>query len=234
MLKDLVVDMEPFFDAYRSVMPFLVTSGNEPTRERIQTPGRPGPLRRHHQVHPVRRVHHLVPGLLERRAVLRPAGDRRRAPVHLRQPRRGHRPAPGDPQRQGGRVALPHHLQLHRGLPAGHRGHQGDPGSEAGADLPPLSRSAGLEVAGPDVDTWCVGAGTGHFHVAGTGSATLRPRGCGGRCWRSGRWRSRPTRRTARAGPPRWGPPGGPAARGPAWTPRGPGSPAAPSVASAR
>ncbi len=37
VLKDLVVDMEPFFDAYRSVMPFLVTSGNEPTRERIQT-----------------------------------------------------------------------------------------------------------------------------------------------------------------------------------------------------
>ena len=36
VLKDLVVDMEPFFDAYRSVMPFLVTSGNEPTRERIQ------------------------------------------------------------------------------------------------------------------------------------------------------------------------------------------------------
>ena len=37
VLKDLVVDMEPFFDAYRSVMPFLVTSGNEPTRERVQS-----------------------------------------------------------------------------------------------------------------------------------------------------------------------------------------------------
>ncbi len=37
VLKDLVVDMEPFFDAYRSVMPFLVTTGNEPTRERIQS-----------------------------------------------------------------------------------------------------------------------------------------------------------------------------------------------------
>ena len=35
--KDLIVDMEPFFDAYRSVMPFLVTSGNEPTRERLQS-----------------------------------------------------------------------------------------------------------------------------------------------------------------------------------------------------
>src|ERR687890_327394 len=37
VLKDLVVDMEPFFDAYRSVMPFLVTTGNEPTRERVQS-----------------------------------------------------------------------------------------------------------------------------------------------------------------------------------------------------
>ncbi len=37
VLKDLVVDMEPFFDAYRSVMPFLVAGGNEPTRERLQS-----------------------------------------------------------------------------------------------------------------------------------------------------------------------------------------------------
>ena len=37
VLKDLVVDMEPFFQAYRDVMPFLVTSGNEPTRERHQS-----------------------------------------------------------------------------------------------------------------------------------------------------------------------------------------------------
>ncbi|MCB5909548.1 succinate dehydrogenase iron-sulfur subunit [Streptomyces pinistramenti] len=37
VLKDLVVDMEPFFQAYRDVMPFLITNGNEPTRERRQT-----------------------------------------------------------------------------------------------------------------------------------------------------------------------------------------------------
>jgi succinate dehydrogenase / fumarate reductase iron-sulfur subunit len=38
VLKDLVVDMEPFFASYREIMPFLVTSGNEPTRERLQSP----------------------------------------------------------------------------------------------------------------------------------------------------------------------------------------------------
>ena len=35
--KDLVVDMEPFFDAYRDVMPFLIPEGHEPTRERLQS-----------------------------------------------------------------------------------------------------------------------------------------------------------------------------------------------------
>jgi succinate dehydrogenase / fumarate reductase iron-sulfur subunit len=35
--KDLVVDMEPFFDAFRAVKPFLMTSGNPPTKERIQS-----------------------------------------------------------------------------------------------------------------------------------------------------------------------------------------------------
>ena len=36
VLKDLVVDMEPFFEAYRSVKPFLIAEGREPTRERLQ------------------------------------------------------------------------------------------------------------------------------------------------------------------------------------------------------
>ena len=36
--KDLVVDMEPFFDAYRAVKPFLMTGGgNEPTKEWLQS-----------------------------------------------------------------------------------------------------------------------------------------------------------------------------------------------------
>jgi succinate dehydrogenase / fumarate reductase iron-sulfur subunit len=36
--KDLVVDMEPFFAAYRKVMPFLVNDEPAPTRERLQSP----------------------------------------------------------------------------------------------------------------------------------------------------------------------------------------------------
>src|SRR5688572_14447298 len=35
--KDLLVDMEPFFEAFRAVKPFLINYGNEPTKERIQS-----------------------------------------------------------------------------------------------------------------------------------------------------------------------------------------------------
>jgi succinate dehydrogenase / fumarate reductase iron-sulfur subunit len=38
VLKDLVVDMEPFFDTIRAVRPWLITRGQEPTRERRQSP----------------------------------------------------------------------------------------------------------------------------------------------------------------------------------------------------
>jgi len=36
--KDLIVDMEPFFASFRAVMPFLITHGNAPVRERLQSP----------------------------------------------------------------------------------------------------------------------------------------------------------------------------------------------------
>jgi succinate dehydrogenase iron-sulfur subunit len=38
VLKDLVVDMEPFFEGFRSVLPFLVNDEGEPEKERIQSP----------------------------------------------------------------------------------------------------------------------------------------------------------------------------------------------------
>jgi succinate dehydrogenase / fumarate reductase iron-sulfur subunit len=38
VLKDLVVDMEPFFAQYRSVMPYLVNSDDPGERERLQSP----------------------------------------------------------------------------------------------------------------------------------------------------------------------------------------------------
>jgi succinate dehydrogenase / fumarate reductase iron-sulfur subunit len=37
VLKDLIVDMEPFFEGYRSVLPFLINDDGEPDKERIQS-----------------------------------------------------------------------------------------------------------------------------------------------------------------------------------------------------
>ena len=38
VIKDLVVDMEPFFKKYRSVMPYLVNEERPPAHERLQSP----------------------------------------------------------------------------------------------------------------------------------------------------------------------------------------------------
>ena len=38
VLKDLIVDMEPFFAQYRSVLPYLINDSGEPDRERPQSP----------------------------------------------------------------------------------------------------------------------------------------------------------------------------------------------------
>lgn len=38
VIKDLIVDMKPFFDRYKAVMPFLVNDEPPPTTERLQSP----------------------------------------------------------------------------------------------------------------------------------------------------------------------------------------------------
>jgi len=38
VIKDLVVDMEPFFAKYRMIMPYLINNDPPPERERLQTP----------------------------------------------------------------------------------------------------------------------------------------------------------------------------------------------------
>lgn len=37
-VKDLLVDMEPFFDSYKAVLPYLINDEPEPERERLQSP----------------------------------------------------------------------------------------------------------------------------------------------------------------------------------------------------
>jgi succinate dehydrogenase / fumarate reductase iron-sulfur subunit len=41
VIKDLVVDLEPFFERYNSIKPYLITETDPPERERIQFPKKP-------------------------------------------------------------------------------------------------------------------------------------------------------------------------------------------------
>ena len=38
VLKDLIVDMEPFFDSYKAVLPYFINDDPEPAEERLQSP----------------------------------------------------------------------------------------------------------------------------------------------------------------------------------------------------
>src|SRR5690606_18887360 len=38
VLKDLIVDMEPFFDSYKSVLPYFINTAQAPASERLQSP----------------------------------------------------------------------------------------------------------------------------------------------------------------------------------------------------
>jgi succinate dehydrogenase / fumarate reductase iron-sulfur subunit len=38
VLKDLIVDMDPFMDDFKSVLPYLINDSGEPDKERRQSP----------------------------------------------------------------------------------------------------------------------------------------------------------------------------------------------------
>ena len=97
--KDLVVDMEPFFDAYRAIKPYLITSGNPPTRERIQSPTDRARYDDTTKCILCACCTTSCPVFWREGQYYGPGGDRQRAPLHLRQPRRGRRRAPRHPQR---------------------------------------------------------------------------------------------------------------------------------------
>ena len=127
VIKDLVVDMDGFFANYRSVMPFLVNDEPPPERERLQS--------QHDREHfddttkciLCAACTLVLPVVLGATLVRRPGRDRQRAPLHLRHARPRRRRAAGHPVGSGGRVALPHDLQLHRCLPARNQHHAGHP-----------------------------------------------------------------------------------------------------------
>ena len=89
VIKDLIVDMKPFFDHYKSVMPFLINDDPPPTTERLQSPAeRPGSTTRPSASSaPAARRPARRSGATGK--YVGPGGDRQCAPLHLRLARPG-------------------------------------------------------------------------------------------------------------------------------------------------
>ena len=136
LLKDLIVDMEPFFDAYRAVKPFLITHSPEPTREYVQSPKDRQRFDDTTKCILCAACTTSCPVYWSEDAYVGPAAIVNAHRFIFDSPRRGRPGTAGDPFRRRGRLALPDHLQLHRSLPPRHPGHQGDPGSQARVDVP--------------------------------------------------------------------------------------------------
>jgi 2Fe-2S iron-sulfur cluster binding domain len=99
VIRDLIVDMTQFFKRAQRLV----------------------------RVHPVRLVLDLVPQLLvEPGQVRRPGRPAAGLPIHRRQPRPGHRRAPGRPRRPVPPVPLPHDHELRGRLPEGTQPDEGD------------------------------------------------------------------------------------------------------------
>ena len=83
VLKDLTVAIEPFFDQYRSILPYLVNDEPVPDTERLQ------PQAERARFDDTTKcilcgLHELLSGVHGRQAVRRAAANRRGAPLHLR------------------------------------------------------------------------------------------------------------------------------------------------------
>ncbi len=131
VIKDLIVDMKPFFDHYKSVMPFLVNDDPAPTTERLQSPAERARYDDTTKCILCACCTTACPPFWGDRKYVGPAAivnahrfifdSRDRAAADRLE-------ILNDAE---GRLALPHRVQLHQRLPARHQGHAGDPGGQA-------------------------------------------------------------------------------------------------------
>ena len=132
VLKDLIVDLDPFFEKHRSVRPLphqrrAPAGAGADAGPRGAEADRPGAA-----LHPVRLLHGGLPDLAGQPRLPRPGRPAARVPLHLRQPRHGHRePAARGRLRKRG-LGLQDPVVVHRGLPQGHPGHQVPGSGQAG------------------------------------------------------------------------------------------------------
>ena len=127
VVKDLVPDLTNFYAQYAAVKPWLQTrTPAPPDRERPAVEGRPGKDRSSLGLHPVRLLFHGLSQLLvEQRPLSRARGAARGLSLDHRFARRSHRRKARRARRSFPPVSLPHHHELHRGVPEGPQSGQG-------------------------------------------------------------------------------------------------------------
>ena len=134
VVKDLVPDLTNFYAQHASVQPWLQTVTAAPEKEWQPVEGRPRQARRALRVHPVRLLLDLVPELLvEPGALSRPRGAAAGAAL-ARSTRATRRPASGSTiaGRPVPALPLPHHHELHQGVPEEPQPREGDRRDQGG------------------------------------------------------------------------------------------------------
>ncbi len=137
VIKDLVVDMEPFFAQYRSILPYLINGDDPGYKERYQSADDRERFDDTTKCILCACCTTSCPVYWGNSSYVGPAAIVERAPVHLRLARPGGRAASRHPEREVRRLPLPHRVQLHRRLPPRHQGHPGHRRGEARAAVRP-------------------------------------------------------------------------------------------------
>ena len=137
VIKDLVVDMEPFFAQYRSVLPYLVTTDEPGYRERTQSSEERERFDDTTKCILCAACTTSCPIFWGNSGYVGPAAivNAHRFIFDSRDEAAAERLDVLN--ERSGRVALPHRLQLHRRLPPGHQGHPGHRRGQAGDPLLP-------------------------------------------------------------------------------------------------
>ena len=120
VVKDLVPDMTNFYAQYASIEPWLQTKTPAPEKEWKQSHEDRQKLDGHYECILCACCSTSCPSYWwNRRPLSRTGGAAAGQPLDQRQPRRGDRRAARQPGRPVPAVPLPHHHELHQGLPEG-------------------------------------------------------------------------------------------------------------------
>ncbi len=126
VIRDLVVDMDPFFAKYEKVKPFLINDEPAPRTERLQSPEQRERYDETTKCILCGACTGSCPSVWANAEWVGPASIVNAHRFIFDSRDRGSAGALADSGRPQRRLALPHDLQLHGGVPAWHPRHRGD------------------------------------------------------------------------------------------------------------